>query len=282
LTSLFVIRLLQAVGAEAAPHLPRCRGRHPHLGRFDAECPSASEVRTLVLGASNQWFAVSLSAIHLPSGREGVAAEVERLWSSLDKVSSPEVLQYALATQPELVGLRALGADAVWDAIKERRQAQQGGPAPGVADVRVAEYQALTHPSEAPDQEDFTVRQGDVPAAAEGLVEQVVLVDRLRVTRAPVGSRGSMLPNGGAKPPPIWCAGPIPSLLGCQQQPRAARASSSDCAKRSSPGGRQMWRTTGTSSRSSRRTDASASRVGGSQRDGLVRGTCSSTRWRIC
>ncbi len=179
--------LLQAVGAAAAPRLPRCRGRHPHLGRFDADCPRATEVRTLVLGASNQWFAVSRSALHLPSGRQGLASEVERLWPALAPVGSREVLEYALGMQQELVGLRGHPVEAVWEAIKAHREQVEHGGSDAPRDLRVAEYQALTHPSEAADQVDFTVRETSVPAPAAGLVEQVVLVERLRVTRALIG-----------------------------------------------------------------------------------------------
>ncbi len=68
--------LVQAIGRGAAARLPGCRGRHPHLGIFE-ECSRPTAVRTLILGASNQWFAISLSALHLPSQAHGVAAAVE-------------------------------------------------------------------------------------------------------------------------------------------------------------------------------------------------------------
>jgi hypothetical protein len=51
----------------------------------------------------------------------------------------------------------------------------------------VAEYAALIDPGSGSDQDDFTVRQTRVASPADQLVEQVVLVERLRVARAFVG-----------------------------------------------------------------------------------------------
>jgi hypothetical protein len=179
--------MLQAVGAEAAPRLPRCRGRHPHLGTFDAECPRAAEVRTLVLGASNQWFAVSLSALHLPSRAHGLAAEVERLWPTLREITSPEVLQYALQAQPALIGLRAVGPAQLWEALQQYRVELDNPSTATPSDLRAAEYAALADPSPTSSHEDFTIRGVPVAAPAAQLVSHVVLVERLRVAKALVG-----------------------------------------------------------------------------------------------
>jgi len=179
--------MLQAIGAAGARRLPRCRGRHPHLGVFDSECPRATDVRTLVLGASNQWFAVSVSALHLPSRTHGLAADVERLWPLLREVDSEQVVQYALRTRPELVGLRVHEAAPVYKAIEEYRAALEFGSSLGPTDLRVAEYSALTDPEASTDSEDFTIRASLVRPPVDRLIEQVVLVERLRVARAFVG-----------------------------------------------------------------------------------------------
>jgi len=179
--------MLQAVGAAAAPRLPRCRGRHPHLGVFDPECPRASEVRTLVLGASNQWFAISLAALHLPTRGQGIAAEVERLWSILGAVKSEDQLEFALRMQPEVVGLRSLGVPAVWHAIQDHRTALESGVSSAPADLRIAEYAALIDPAASSDQDDFTTRPVPVSDPADGLIQQLVVVERLRVAKAFIG-----------------------------------------------------------------------------------------------
>ncbi len=49
----------RAMGRRGAENLPACRGRHPHLSTFE-NC--AERPMVLVVGASNQWFAQTLSA----------------------------------------------------------------------------------------------------------------------------------------------------------------------------------------------------------------------------
>lgn len=87
----------QAQGEAGAAKLPRCRGRHPHLGLFDKDgCPNATKL--MLLGASNLWFPASLSIVVMPEvsaeSQETVAAELlrvaglkrlEKFGSDLDK-----------------------------------------------------------------------------------------------------------------------------------------------------------------------------------------------------
>jgi hypothetical protein len=61
--------ITDAAGRDGWEALPQCRGRHPHLQRFDA---CGKQLRLSVLGASNLWFSVTASALHLPTG-QGVA-----------------------------------------------------------------------------------------------------------------------------------------------------------------------------------------------------------------
>jgi hypothetical protein len=58
-------RMSEAFGPDAAKHLPRCRGRHPHLGTASGDCDQ--QVRTILLGASNAWFPATLTALSVPS-----------------------------------------------------------------------------------------------------------------------------------------------------------------------------------------------------------------------
>lgn len=54
-----------AQGESGTSKLPRCRGRHPHIGRFEKDgCLNASKL--MLLGASNLWFPASLSIIVMP------------------------------------------------------------------------------------------------------------------------------------------------------------------------------------------------------------------------
>ena len=64
----------QALGEEGRQRLPRCRGRHPHLGIF-TEGGCQAEPRVMLVGASNLWFATTQSIIDMPRLDP---AEVER------------------------------------------------------------------------------------------------------------------------------------------------------------------------------------------------------------
>jgi hypothetical protein len=82
----------QAMGARGRAHLPRCRGRHPHLQTFETGgCPDHTHV--LVVGASNQWFAQTLSALAVPkTSGSRLDEEVERRWETLRTVHDPSLL----------------------------------------------------------------------------------------------------------------------------------------------------------------------------------------------
>lgn len=65
----------QAQGEAGASKLPRCRGRHPHLGLFDKNgCPNATKL--MLLGASNLWFPASLSIVVMPEATSETHATV--------------------------------------------------------------------------------------------------------------------------------------------------------------------------------------------------------------
>jgi hypothetical protein len=56
----------EAAGGHGWEKLPECRGRHPHLQRFYT---CGKRLRLIMLGASNLWFPVRASALHLPRGQ---------------------------------------------------------------------------------------------------------------------------------------------------------------------------------------------------------------------
>ncbi len=78
-------RLSQAFGEDARPFLPaRCRGRHPHIGTTKRDC--RQEPLTLVLGSSNSWFPVQLSALSIPSREGELAQAVEEAWADIEEL----------------------------------------------------------------------------------------------------------------------------------------------------------------------------------------------------
>lgn len=176
--------MADAFGEAAERTLPRCRGRHPHLKTFEADCKQ--QVKTILLGASNAWFPVTLSVLSIPASTEPVTQKVAELWRFLKDVSSPEVLAYARATHPELIALAHVETDKLWEAIEEHRQTLEQEVAEPL-DLHGPEWDVLSHPETAPASDDFRLRSADVPPDLANQVGQVVLADRLREVVVLVG-----------------------------------------------------------------------------------------------
>lgn len=164
--------------------LPGCRARHPHLGWFDPSGCTAP-VRAMVLGASNQWFPLLARALYIPDLGSEIATLVDQHWARLAKVTSPEVLAYALDT-PELAPLRGRTPAAIWAEISRRTASDDDVPDEPV-DLTAREYEALCDPAKARRDRDFTADPVLVPPTWTGLLDRVVRLGRLRETKALVG-----------------------------------------------------------------------------------------------
>ncbi|MGH3221078.1 MAG: DrmB family protein [Streptosporangiaceae bacterium] len=175
--------IAEASGNAGWEKLPTCRGRHPHLQRFYA-CPN--RLRLIVLGASNLWFGVTASALHLPQGHS-VEDLVAAHWDILGAQPQPEVAQAIIDGMDALRGLRSHPIHEVWAVIDKLRAA--GGPAavPQAADLRDAEWQLLSRPTTERQDADFRATPTSSPPGYDRLLDQVVLVTRLREVRALVG-----------------------------------------------------------------------------------------------
>jgi hypothetical protein len=178
-------RLSQAFGEDSRPFLPsRCRGRHPHLGALDRDCPSTPE--TLILGASNSWFPVQSSALSIPSQEGELAQAIDKGWSILEKLPPGlEFLRVTLETNAALKALQglaeSLGLEAVNAAVEARRSGLNAGDA---EDLRTPEWRVLSDPANAPLTPDFQLRAVGAPPRFSAQLADVVLVERLREVSA--------------------------------------------------------------------------------------------------
>lgn len=195
--------MAQAFGEAAERNLPKCRGRHPHLGQFEA-AGCGAPVRTLLLGASNSWFGLTRSVLSIPAGEDPINDLVDELWLELSKVPSLEVLTYALDSNVSLARLRDRAADEVWAAMERRKgEGVTSSEAEADEDDKVAsvdllrpEWLRFTSPEGAPSTDDFRVREVDVPHGLDGLIERVVCAERLREVLAFVGFTRLSAPDG--------------------------------------------------------------------------------------
>lgn len=172
-----------ASGRDGWEALPACRGRHPHLQRFE---PCGQPLRLIVLGASNLWFSVTASALHLPQSQT-VHDLVAAHWDVLGSQSSVEVVQLLVDQMEPLRALRETPAAEVWAAIEELRAA--GGPLAEQVegDLLLAEWRLLARPTTDRQDEDFRAQAIDPPRDHGQLLDQVVLVTRLREVQALTG-----------------------------------------------------------------------------------------------
>lgn len=180
------VTLAKAFGPAARQTMPRCRGRHPHLGLASEPC--TEQLRTLVLGASNLWFSASLSALSLPVGGGSLAQLVYDHWANLSIMPVKEVLAYALSAPSSDRGLQAAFAgydlDEIWDTVEARRARGPTHPDP---DVLGPEWAALTAGSQGQASPHFEAEPIGAPGAFAPRLAGVTLAHRLRVVTALCG-----------------------------------------------------------------------------------------------
>ena len=178
--------MVDAFGARGRDNLPKCRGRHPHLRSFDQQ-PCTAPNRTLLLGASNSWFSVSLRVLAIPSAPTALAQLVEDNWPNLAEIDSPATLDFALKHIPALAALQGQAAAAVWAEIEERRS-RGAFDQDAEEDLLGPEWSHLINPEGiAPRHPDFSLREVESPASFATIVQRVELAERLREVVALVG-----------------------------------------------------------------------------------------------
>lgn len=175
--------MAEAFGTAGERNLPRCRGRHPHLGTF-SECDQAT--RTLTLGATNSWFPLQLRVLSIPRSTGSLDQLVADHWAQLQLVAALEKDQALpvlgqFGCWPEL---SPYGGDAVWEAVQRYRQ--QGDETDDPLDVERPEWDAFTD-RDVPTGEDFRTRRELAPPAARRWLREVVLAPRLREVAALIG-----------------------------------------------------------------------------------------------
>jgi len=174
--------LQAAAGTEGRQKLPKCRGRHPHLQRYE---PCGNQLQLIVLGASNMWFPVTVSALHLPTGAS-LAELVAEHAALLTGQPTPELAQMVIDLAPALAPLRAFPIEDVWKAICVLRDAPAAGQESS-GDLLDAEWALLSRPTTEKQDADFKAEPVASPGGYESLIDQVVQVSRLREVRALVG-----------------------------------------------------------------------------------------------
>jgi hypothetical protein len=193
--------MLEATARGADTKLPRCRGRHPHL---DAFFKCQEQGRLMLLGAANQWFSNTVSALSLPREDQPSASELAPAIASLPKqvlaaVPGPDSMGLfkQLAALNGLNGLDDVDDTVLWDAfqIATGQTTEEGdGDRPAARrDPRTLlapEWTVLCDRSKFTKysgSHDFKAESRSVAEELQPLVTGVVAVERLKKVNAFIG-----------------------------------------------------------------------------------------------
>ncbi|MFI5802204.1 DrmB family protein [Streptomyces sp. NPDC051561] len=178
-----------AMGKRGEDNLPGCRGRHPHLATFDAN-GCTERPKPLIVGASNQWFAQTLSALAVPpTNGSALAGKVEQLWGELEKVTNPGYLDFAWGFS-QFSGLHQWSKEEVYEAIEAHRAELAGATetdSSAYPDLLTPEWEIFTASKIPEHSNDFALNPVDVPAELSGVFSHIVQAERLREVRALTG-----------------------------------------------------------------------------------------------
>jgi hypothetical protein len=180
--------LAQAFGKSGKENLPSCRGRHPHLDHFDAGCDE--EARAVLLGATNSWFPVTLSALAIPqpnvSPLHQIIIDHWDDFSDVDGVAELKGTIKALKKRGEAQGIDTHDPAAVWSAIEAHRNGDGPGTV-GESDIKGPEWDVLTQLNPPTDYPHFMSKTVATPTDFGPYITRVLLLERLREVNALMG-----------------------------------------------------------------------------------------------
>lgn len=187
--------MAQAFGQAGKDNHPACRGRHPHLDRFDEACDE--EPRAILLGATNGWFPVSLSVLAIPQTSSPLSQLIADGWTFFDDVESETEVAFVIKTlkkTAQLPGIEAFTPQQVWEAIEAYRS---GTTDVEQSDLKGPEWDVLTADAPPTDYPHFMSTKVAAPAGFENSLARVLLLERLREVNALVGFTRVESPDEG-------------------------------------------------------------------------------------
>lgn len=192
--------MAHAFGKAGRDNLPSCRGRHPHMDQYDADCHE--QARAVLLGATNSWFPITLSALAIPLARDPISQLVQDGWDYFaDLASEAEVAVTAktLRKMGALPGIDKHSPKAIWDVIQSIKA---GTVSTGVndADIKRPEWEVLTEPNPPTDWPHFLAKRVEAPEEFKKQIARVLLLERLREVNALLGFTRVEAPEETANP----------------------------------------------------------------------------------
>lgn len=166
-----------------------CPGHHPHLRWVEAKgCKEPA--KAILLGSSNSWFPIALSALSIPRATDKLGKLVEEQWNELkdtEDIDEVRLLRKKLQKFQSLIPLFTEYKDQeIWEAIESKRVGAQQGNAPA-EDLKLPEWEVFSAPDTAGKNRDFKLKRVFPPKGLETFFEDTVLVERIREVRALLG-----------------------------------------------------------------------------------------------
>lgn len=178
-------RLSEAFGEAGKRNLPRCRGRHPHIRSFDENC--TQQMRGMLLGASNSWFGITLSALSIPVASSQLAQLVQKNWDALGKTPNLAMLEFLFSSMQGRGEFQEFIKYSVEDVWKTIEAIQQGQDDPDPQDLKTPEWEVFSLSVPTQKSPDFQLRAVAPPVGYEPYFSKTVLVERLREVRSLIG-----------------------------------------------------------------------------------------------
>lgn len=163
---------------------PDCRGRRPHLRDFEKAC-EFQPARTILLAASNTWFPLIFSALALPTTVDPLGQRIDVYWDILREAQSIDdvaIYRRLAKLKEHFIGY---SDEEVWEYIEQKQSCTEDLAKP--SDLKFPEWTVLSNPHSAPKADDFEVTLASTPEGYADVLQQVVLVERLREVRALTG-----------------------------------------------------------------------------------------------
>ncbi len=179
--------LAQAFGKAGKENLPACRGRHPHLDKYDTNCDE--EAKGVLLGATNSWFPITLSALAIPLTRDPIIQIVQDGWDNFSEVESVfevKAILKVLVKNALLPGIDQYSADEVWGVIDAINKGEIEDTVTQ-EDIKGPEWEVFIQPNPPTDWPHFLSEVTDVPNRYKNQISNVLLLKRLREVNALIG-----------------------------------------------------------------------------------------------
>lgn len=192
--------MAHAFGKAGLDNLPACRGRHPHIDQYDADC--GEQARAVLLGATNSWFPITISALAIPVTRDPIGQLVQDGWEYFADCSSEAEVALVVKTLKKTGNLSGIDKHApkdIWTVVKQIKDGgAPGGDTPD--DIKAPEWDVLIDPNPPSDWPHFLSKPVAPPPMFAKQIASVLLLERLREVNALLGFTRVEAPEDSSNP----------------------------------------------------------------------------------